>query len=123
MKGALAAPIVNHRAAITEPKALGGLLRAIASYGGAPETRAARELLALTFVRPGELRAAEWAEFDLDAAVWSIPSEKMKMKRPHRVPLAARAVAVLRELQAIFPGFRSWLKSPPRNRWQVLRAE
>ena len=71
-------------------------------------------MLALTFVRPGELRAAEWAEFDLDAGVWSIPAEKMKMKRPHRVPLAPRAVAILRELQAItgggkflFPSIRS----------------
>jgi integrase len=52
-------------------------------------------------VRPGELLAAEWAEFDLDAAVWSIPAEKMKMKRPHRVPLSPRAIAILRTLQAI----------------------
>jgi integrase len=61
-------------------------------------------LLALTFVRPGELRAAEWVEFDLDAAVWSMPGEKMKMKRPHRVPLAPRAVAILRELQTMTGG-------------------
>ena len=81
----------KHRAAIIEPKAFGGLLRAIAAYQGAPETADALELLALTLVRPGELRAAEWAEFDLDAAVWSIPGEKMKMKRPHRVPLAPRS--------------------------------
>ncbi|WGJ15503.1 tyrosine-type recombinase/integrase [Methylocapsa sp. D3K7] len=93
LKGALIAPTVQHRAAIIEPKAFGGVLRAIATYEGAPETRAALELAALTFVRPGELRAAAWAEFDLDAAVWSIPSEKMKMKRPHRVPLAPRAAA------------------------------
>jgi integrase len=58
-----------------------------------PETRTALELLVLTFVRPGELRAAEWAEFDLNAGVWSIPAEKMKMKRTHRVPLAPRAIA------------------------------
>jgi integrase len=65
-------------------------------------------------VRPGELRAAEWAEFDLDASVWSIPGEKMKMKRPHRVPLALPAVEILRELQTItgqgkylFPSVRS----------------
>ncbi len=101
LRGALATPTVNHRAAIIEPKAFGGLLRAIAGYDGAPETRAALELLALTFVRPGELRAAEWAEFDLDAAVWAIPAEKMKMKHPHRVPLAPRAVAILRELQGL----------------------
>ncbi len=114
LKGALTTPIVTHRAAIIEPKAFGALLRAIADYEGAPETRAALELLALTFVRPGELRAAEWAEFNLDAAVWVIPAEKMKMRRPHRVPLAPRAIAILRELHAItgrgkfvFPSVRS----------------
>lgn len=114
LKGALAAPIVKHRAAIIEPKAFGGLLRAIADYDGAPETRIALVLLALTFVRPGEMRAAEWAEFDLDAAIWAIPGEKMKMKRPHRVPLAPAALALLRELQPItghgrylFPSVRS----------------
>ena len=114
LKGALAAPVVNHRAAIIEPKAFGGLLRAIANYDGGPETRAALELLALTFVRPGELRAAEWAEFDLDAGIWAIPGEKMKMKRLHRVPLAPRAVTILRGLLTVtgqgkylFPSVRS----------------
>lgn len=114
LKGALTTPVVTHRAAIVEPKAFGTLLRAIADYDGAPETRAALELLALTFVRPGELRAAEWAEFDLDAAVLVIPAGKMKMRRPHRVPLAPRAVTVLREIHAItgrgkfvFPSVRS----------------
>jgi integrase len=99
---------------LVEPKAFGALLRAITTYDGTPETRAALELLALTFVRPGELRAAEWDEFDRDAAVWSIPAEKMKMKRPHRVPLAPRAVAILRCLEDItgqgkflFPSVRS----------------
>ncbi len=122
LKGALAAPVVNHRAAIIEPKAFGALLRAIASYDGGPETRAALELLALTFVRPGELRAAEWAEFDLGAGVWSIPGEKMKMKRPHRVPLAPRAIAILRELQTIsghgkflFPSVRSSARCMSEN--------
>ena len=112
----------QHRAAIIEPKAFGGLLRALAGYDGGPETRAALELLALTFVRPGELRAAEWAEFDLDAGVWSIPAEKMKMKRPHRVPLAPRAVAILRELQGItgagkflFPSIRSSARCMSEN--------
>jgi integrase len=114
LKGALTAPIVQHRAAIIEPKAFGGVLRAIETYEGAPETRAALELLALTFVRPGELRAAEWTEFDLEAAIWSVPPEKMKMKRPHRVPLAQQGLAILRELQTItgyekflFPSIRS----------------
>lgn len=114
LKGALTTPTVQHRAAIIEPKAFGALLRTIATYDGSPETRAALELLALTFVRPGELRTAEWTEFDLDTAVWSIPSEKMKMKRPHRVPLAPRTVAILRDLEPItgkgkflFPSVRS----------------
>ena len=104
LKGALIAPTVEHRAALIEPKAFGGVLRAIAAYEGAPETRAALELASLTFVRPGELRAAEWAEFDLDGAVWSIPGEKLKMKRLHRIPLAPRAVAILRDLQSITGG-------------------
>jgi integrase len=114
LKGALAAPVVNHRAAIIESKAFGGLLRAVATYEGSPETCSALELLALTFVRPGELRAAEWSEFDLDRAIWAIPAEKMKMKRAHRVPLAPQAVAILRELQLLtgtgkflFPSVRS----------------
>ena len=122
LRGALTTPKVQHRAAIIEPKAFGGLLRALAGYDGAPETRAALELLALTFVRPGELRAAEWAEFDLDAGVWAIPAEKMKMKRPHRVPLAPRAVAILRELQGLtgagkflFPSIRSAARCMSEN--------
>jgi len=122
LKGALTAPTVKHRAAIIEPKAFGGLLRAIETYEGAPETRAALELLALAFVRPGELRAAEWVEFELNAGVWSIPGEKMKMKRPHRVPLAPRAVAILRELQTVtghgkflFPSVRSLVRCMSEN--------
>jgi integrase len=79
---------VQHRAAIIEPKAFGGLLRAIETYNGAPETRAALELLGLTFVRPGELRAAEWSEFDLDTGVWSIPGERMRGR--HRAPACPR---------------------------------
>lgn len=114
LKGALTAPQVTHRAAITEPVAFGALLRAIADYKGSPETVAALELLALTFVRPGELRAMEWAEVNLDAALWIIPASKMKMRRDHRVPLAPRAVTILKELRNItgggkfvFPSIRS----------------
>jgi integrase len=122
LRGALSAPVVNHRAAIIEPKAFGGLLRAIESYEGAPETPAALELLALTFVRPGELRAAEWAEFELATRVWEIPAAKMKMKRPHRVPLAPQAVAILRDLHSItgqgkflFPSIRSTTRCMSEN--------
>jgi integrase len=63
-------------------------------------------LLALTFVRPGELRAAEWADFDLDASIWSIPAQKMKMRRAHRVPLAPQIAAILHDLKAISVGSR-----------------
>jgi integrase len=101
LKGALASPTVQHRAAIIEPKAFGGLLRAIAGYEGGAETLAALQLLPLTLVRPGELRAAEWAEFDFDAGIWAIPAGKTKMRRPHRVPLAPQAIAILRDLHAI----------------------
>lgn len=114
LKGALAPALERHHAAITDPEALGGLLRAIDGYAGDPVTRAALKLSALLFVRPGELRHAEWAEIDLDGAEWNIPASKMKMRQPHLVPLCAQAVETLRELQPlsgrgqyIFPGGRS----------------
>jgi integrase len=114
LRGALVTPTVTPRAAIVAPKAFGGLLRAIEDYQGSPETRAALELLALTFVRPGELRAGEWAEFDLESAIWEIPAGRMKMRKPHRVPLAPQAVAILQELRKLtgndrflFPSARS----------------
>lgn len=114
LRGALVAPKVQHRAAITDRKALGGLLRAIDGFDGQPTTRAALQLMALLFPRPGELRAARWEEFDLDDAIWRIPAERTKMRREHRVPLARQAVAILRDLHAIsandtlvFPSVRS----------------
>lgn len=114
LKGALTTPTVTHRAAITEPVAFGALLRAIDGYMGGPETKAALKLLALTFVRPGELRFAEWREFGLEKAVWEIPAEKMKMRRPHRVPLAPQAVVILQDVSRItgsgkyvFPSIRT----------------
>ena len=122
LKGALAAPVVKHRSAIIEPKAFGGLLRAIDGYTGAPETLAALELLALTFVRPCELRFAEWSEFDMDRALWTIPPEKMKMRRPHLVPLSPRALEILRDLQQmtgrgkyLFPSTRSTARCMSEN--------
>ncbi|MES1199813.1 MAG: integrase arm-type DNA-binding domain-containing protein [Pseudomonadota bacterium] len=101
LRGALIAPKTKHRAAIVEPRAIGALMRAIDGYDGHSTTRGALQLLALTFVRPGELRHAEWSEFDLDAALWSIPASKMKMRRPHRVPLARQALAILQTLEPI----------------------
>ena len=90
-----------HRAAIVDPAAIGGLLRAIDGYQGAFATRCALRLAPLLFVRPGELRQAEWAEIDLDAAEWNIPAGKMKTREPHLVPLAPQAVAILRDLYAL----------------------
>src|SRR5580704_7024013 len=122
LRGALVTPTVTPRAAIVTPNAFGGLLRAIEDYQGAPETRAALELLALTFVRPGELRAAEWVEFDFDAAVWEIPPGRMKMRKAHRVPLALRVLAILKEHRKLtaqgrflFPSVRSGARCMSEN--------
>lgn len=101
LRGALVpAPEKNH-AAIVDPVQLSGLLRALHTYHGTPVVQAALKLAPMVFVRPGELRQAEWAEVDLDAAVWSIPAARMKMRQAHIVPLARQAVEVLRELQPI----------------------
>ena len=104
LRGVLTTPTRGRMAAITNAEELGGLLRAIDGYGGAPETRLALQLLSLTFVRPGELRMAEWSEFDLDGAVWTIPAARMKMRREHRVPLSRQALAIIRELRSISRG-------------------
>lgn len=114
LKGALAPPVERHHAAITDLDGIGALLRAIDGYKGSHATRCALQLAPLVFVRPGELRQAEWAEIDLDAAEWNIPATKMKMRQPHLVPLSKQAVAILEEMQPlsgrfqyVFPGGRS----------------
>jgi integrase len=114
LRGALPPVKQTHHAAILEPAAIGGLLRAIGSYEGSFIVKCALRLAPFVFVRPGELRQAEWVEFDLDAAEWNIPADKMKMREPHLVPLAPQAVAILRELQPltgrgryVFPSARS----------------
>ncbi|MGH8062711.1 MAG: tyrosine-type recombinase/integrase [Pseudoxanthomonas sp.] len=114
LKGALASPVENHHAAITDVDGIGALLRAIDGYKGSHTTRCALQLAPLVFVRPGELRQAEWAEIDLEAAEWNIPATKMKMRQPHLVPLSKQAVAILEEMQPlsgrfqyVFPGGRS----------------
>ena len=93
LRGALTTPKVVHRAAIVDPAEIGALLRAIDDYDGLPLTKAALKLAPLIFVRPGELRKAEWAEVDLERAEWRIPAAKMKMRRLHRVPLSKQALA------------------------------
>ncbi len=113
LRGALKTAKTRHHASITEPGKVGELLRAIDGYGGTMPVRSALKLAPLVFVRPGELRKAEWSEFDLDDAMWVIPAERMKMRQKHFVPLSTQAVAVLRELHPltgshtlVFPGVR-----------------
>jgi len=114
LKGALPPPKKSRHAAITDPKKVGELLRAIDAYTGSPIVRAALQLSALVFVRPGELRRAEWVEIDLPGAQWVIPAERMKMGIEHIVPLSQQAVVILEELKLlagssnyVFPGARS----------------
>ncbi|MBE0624410.1 MAG: integrase arm-type DNA-binding domain-containing protein [Burkholderiales bacterium] len=92
---------VQHHASVTDLKAVGGLLWAIDGFTGAFTTRCALRLAALVFVRPGELRHAEWTEFDLEKAEWRIPAGKMKMKEQHIVPLSVQAITILREIQPL----------------------
>lgn len=106
LRGALVAPKVTHHSAILEPKAVGDLLRAIDGYSGQPLTCLALKLTPHVFVRPGELRRAEWPEFDLEKAIWTIPTEKMKMRDPHVVPLSKQALELLESAKAISEGQR-----------------
>jgi len=108
LRGALTTPKVNHRSTIVDPRAIGALLRAIEGFDGQATTKAALRLAPLVFVRPGELRHAEWTEIEFAAVEWRIPAAKMKMLRPHRVPLSRQALAIIRELQGISGGGR-WL--------------
>jgi integrase len=101
LRGAIPPAQEHHHPTITEPKRVGELLRAIAGYSGSYITRGALQLAPLVFVRPGELRKAEWSEFDLDKAEWRIPAHKMKMKAVHIMPLSTQAVLILRELHAL----------------------
>lgn len=101
LRGALAPVVKNHYPSVKRPAEVGALMRAIEGYKGTTEVRAALLLAALTFVRPGELRHAEWSEFDLDAREWRIPAEKMKAGVPHVVPLSLQVLAVLRELHPL----------------------
>jgi integrase len=101
LRGALTSHAVKPMAAIADAKAFGALLRAIDGFAGQRTTRDGLKLMALLFPRPGELRGAEWAEFDLDAGVWTIPAPRTKMRREHRVPLAPQAIAILRDLTSV----------------------
>lgn len=114
LRGLFTTPKPTHRAALTDPKQIGELLRSFDVFTGQFTTQCALKLAPLVFVRPGELRKAEWSEFDLDEAIWRIPGERMKMKAPHIVPLSTQAIAVLRELfpltgtgRYVFPSVRT----------------
>ncbi len=114
LRGALPPSTPQHHASVTDPEGVAALLRAIDGYRGSNVTRYAVQLAPLVFVRPGELRKAEWNEIDLEAGEWRIPAERMKMKTKYIVPLSSQAVAILRALQPltgkghyVFPGARS----------------
>lgn len=122
LKGALPPVKVKHHASIIEPQQIGGLLRAIDGYSGSFVTVCALRLAPLVFVRPGELRHAEWAEFDLEKAEWRIPAEKMKMASVHIVPLSKQAIAVIEALKPLtgsgrylFPSIRTITRPMSEN--------
>lgn len=122
LKGALPQPREKHHAAITDPKEVGALLRAIDSYQGYFVVKCALKLAPLFFVRPGELRNAEWAEINLDEALWTIPTHKMKMRQSHIVPLSSQAISILKELKEltgtsryVFPSGRTFLRPMSNN--------
>jgi integrase len=129
LRGALSAVPEARYAAITEPEQAAKLLRSIDAYDGHAYAIAALKL-ALVFVRPGELRAAEWSEIDLDAAEWRIPGSKMKMGQDHIVPLATQAVALLRDLHAmtghgkfVFPSVRTGERCMSENTGERCMSE
>jgi integrase len=122
LKGALAAPVVTHRPAITDERQLGALMCSIDEYDGWPTLRAAIQFVALTMTRPGEVRYMRRSEVVWQKRTWTIPAERMKMRRPHDVPLSRQALAVLREFWdlshdngLIFPSIRSAIRPLSEN--------
>jgi len=122
LRGALTAPTVTHYGAVTDASRVGELLRSIDGYEGQGFTKLAMQIAPHVFVRPGELRHADWSEIDLDAALWTIPAEKMKMRKPHHVPLSRQAVALFREVHSItgpagyvFPSIRTRARPMSEN--------
>lgn len=122
LKDALKVKVKEHHAALTEPKDVGALLRAMYAYTGHATTVAALKLAPMVFVRPGELRTAEWTEIDLDGAEWRIPGSKMKMGNDHIVPLCKQAVEVLRSIHPltghckyVFPSIRTGKRPMSEN--------
>lgn len=117
----------GHHAAITDPKRVGELLRSIDEYNGSYVVKCAMQIAPMVFLRPGELRKAEWADFDLETGDWNIPASRMKMKQPHLVPLSKQVIFILKELQDltgdgkyVFPCMRS--KQRPMSDVAMLAA-
>lgn len=126
LRGALAQAVETHLPAITDPKTIGALLRAI-RYTCSFVTRCALQLAPPASVRPGELRSVEWAEIDFEQAEWNIPAEKMKMRQSQLVPLSTQAIAILQEIQpltgqspCVFPSART--RTRPMSNNAVLAA-
>jgi integrase len=122
LRGALPPVKETHHAAITKPAEVAALLGAMKRYRGSFVVRCALLLAPLVFVRPGELRKAEWSEIDLDGAVWRIPAERMKLRQEHLVPLSRQAVTVLKELRPltgsgrfVFPSMRTTTRPMSEN--------
>lgn len=113
----MVSPIARNFPTITDPARIGELLRAIDGYYGHPPTALALKLAAYVFARPGELRQAAWTEFELDAAIWRIPLERMKSRELDLVPLATQALTILRDLQFLTGSGRllfPWVRTPER---------
>ena len=108
-------PSVRHFSSIQDKSLLGEFYVAIESYTGSEVMKAALRFLVLNFPRPGELRHAEWSEFDFDTKMWSISAEKMKMKRPHVVPLGTHSMALLEALRPL-TGHGRYVFPSPRSR-------
>lgn len=106
LRGALITPQAKHHAAILEPVKFGELLRAINAYGGQASTCIALQIAPHVFLRPGELRQAEWSEIDLEQGIWRVAAEKMKLRRPHAVPISRQVRVLLEQLELLTGGTR-----------------
>jgi integrase len=122
LRGALLRPKIEHHAAITDERRLGELMCSIDEYDGWPTIRAALQLLSLTMTRPGDIRGMRRSELDFERAIWRIPAERMKMRRPHEVPLSRQALQILRDIwplsdhgELVLPSIRSHKKPLSEN--------
>ncbi|MCL2009681.1 MAG: site-specific integrase [Synergistaceae bacterium] len=129
LRGALQPLKSKHRAAITEPAKIQQLLRAMDAFDGTYIVKCGLWFSAYTFVRPGEIRQAEWKEFNLEDAEWKISEKKMKMRRPHIVPLAKQVIELLESLKPltghgtyVFPSLRSSKGTQPMSENTILYA-